>query len=567
MKAILIVEAFSTGMFYLQDILDRGFLPLVIYPRQSACGALSEEYERSRAACQKKLPPQAVLIPDDGDFSHLLQALSSYDILCVVAGSELGVTLADRLVEALELPGNPPQASALHLNKDLMQQALCQKGLKSIRGRLIHTPKEALAFWDELDTGQVVLKPVSGAGTMGLHFCASPEETVKAAAQELEGVDLFGKPNREYGLIMQERIIGTEYIVNTVSRNGIHRVTDIWVYDKVARGSQGNAYNYARILNRLEGGHGELVEYAYKVLDALSIRYGPTHGEYMMTDQGPVLIELGARPMGGSFPKDLLDQLLGHHLTDVSLDSYLDGEAFENARMTPYRPKGFLINKFFITPRGGSVDSFPVLTVLRSLKTMVSANLSQAFTSQQLPTTVDLETAPGNILLYSQDESQVWKDYRILRTIEEECFSALFQIDAPSEAYPPFPPQIPALDGSMGKIRILADKKLSCPPSAQEPCQEAECLAPDEMRENLPFAHTAIFLMQAQYSLEERVSLLFSLIRSVKPGGRILIPESIYGPMSIGRKGLERLLAAFGVILEIPLYQKSPCILGTVSDK
>ena len=32
MKAIVIVEAISTGLFYEQDILDRGYQPLVIYP-------------------------------------------------------------------------------------------------------------------------------------------------------------------------------------------------------------------------------------------------------------------------------------------------------------------------------------------------------------------------------------------------------------------------------------------------------------------------------------------------------------------------------------------------------
>ena len=30
-KAVVIVEAISTGVFYEQDILDRGYQPLVIY--------------------------------------------------------------------------------------------------------------------------------------------------------------------------------------------------------------------------------------------------------------------------------------------------------------------------------------------------------------------------------------------------------------------------------------------------------------------------------------------------------------------------------------------------------
>ena len=146
------------------------------------------------------------------------------------------------------------------------------------------------------------------------------------------------------------------------------------MYDKVSRGQSGNVYNYARILRKLEAGHQELVEYAYQVLDALDFRYGPSHGEYMMTEAGPVLIEVGARPMGGHFPKPLL----GHHLTDVSLDAYLDPEAFERARKRPYRTSGFLMNKFFITPQGGAVASYPVLAILRCLKTMAGGSLAPA---------------------------------------------------------------------------------------------------------------------------------------------------------------------------------------------
>ena len=35
------------------------------------------------------------------------------------------------------------------------------------------------------------------------------------------------------------------------------------------------------------------------MLDALDFCYGPSHGEYMLTETGPVLIEAASRPMGG----------------------------------------------------------------------------------------------------------------------------------------------------------------------------------------------------------------------------------------------------------------------------
>ncbi len=557
MKAIVIVEAISTALFYERDILDRGFLPLVVYPHIE--GSLDEgsSYEKVRDACRKQLSDRTIEIPDDGNFEHLLTALAPYDIACVVAGSEMGVVLADRLAQALGLPGNPPASSLLHQNKDMMQEALREHGLRSIRGRVVHTLQEVRDWWKELSVSHVVLKPVAGAGTAGLHFCNSEEEAVRAAETEFAGADYFGR--KDGGLIMQERIEGTEYIINTVSRNGVHRITDIWVYDKVRRGQSGNAYNYARILRRLEAGHAEMAEYAYRVLDALDFRYGPSHGEYMLTETGPVLVEVGARPMGGHFERSMLDRLLGHHLTDASLDSYLDPDAFERDRKKKYRTNGFLMNKFFITPEGGTVDSYPVLTLLHSLKTLAGGSLSPAFADFRLPTTVDLDSAPGNILLYSEDENEVWRDYQLIRTLETRCFSALFQMNGEPDRYPRSLPSVPWAEGRTGLTRILADEKNAS--------DGAQWLTPDELSAAAVQADTGIFLMQGKYSLEERVSLLHSLICSIRPGGCIEIPKEVYAPSSIGRAGFELLLEAFGVTLEVPACGTDERIIGTVEEK
>ena len=107
-----------------------------------------------------------------------------------------------------------------------MQEALRKHGLRSIRGKVVHTLEEVRSFWQELSVSHVVIKPVSGAGTGGLHFCNSLEEALQAAEEEFSNTDYFGQ--REGGLIMQERIEGTEYIVNTVSRDGVHRGIRRW---------------------------------------------------------------------------------------------------------------------------------------------------------------------------------------------------------------------------------------------------------------------------------------------------------------------------------------------------
>ena len=79
-------------------------------------------------------------------------------------------------------------------------------------------------------------------------------------------------------VLVQERIFGTEYIVNTMSRGGRHKVLSIWKYGKVKTDKGGNVYIFDESINQLEIGHSQLIEYAFSVLDAIGIKDGPVHG-------------------------------------------------------------------------------------------------------------------------------------------------------------------------------------------------------------------------------------------------------------------------------------------------
>ena len=124
-------------------------------------------------------------------------------------------------------------------------------------------------------------------------------------------------------LVIQEHINGQEYVVDTVSCNGTHRVTMIWKYNKVKTAEGDNIYDYDETISELGIGEAGLVEYAYDVADALGVKYGPIHGEYMVDEKGPVLIEVNCRPQGGYLDRKFMDFISGQHETDSALDSYL----------------------------------------------------------------------------------------------------------------------------------------------------------------------------------------------------------------------------------------------------
>jgi hypothetical protein len=72
------------------------------------------------------------------------------------------------------------------------------------------------------------------------------------------------------------------------------------------------------------------------VLDALGIQHGPGHGEVIVTNTGPVLVECGARPHGaeGTFIP-LARDCFGRDQVSMTVDCYIDKKAFDEYKDLP----------------------------------------------------------------------------------------------------------------------------------------------------------------------------------------------------------------------------------------
>lgn len=200
--------------------------------------------------------------------------------------------------------------------KNEMHNRLREKGLRYIRGKVVSSAEEAIEFYDLESLKEVVIKPIYSEGSAGVRICLNKEEMIKSIHEILGKENHYGAQIKE--VIVQERINGTEYIVNTVSHKGVHRVTTIWKYTKIHTSDGTMICDTAETVNELGIGEAEMVEYAYAVADAIGIQYGPIHGEYMIDEKGPVLIEVNCRPSGPDLPAEYVDMISGQHETDSS---------------------------------------------------------------------------------------------------------------------------------------------------------------------------------------------------------------------------------------------------------
>merc|ERR1712048_194916 len=153
---------------------------------------------------------------------------------------------------------------------------------------------------------------------------------IKKAHKEIIGV-LNPKGVKNDAVALQEFLKGEEYIVDCISHKGKHICVAIW-YQGKRRDLPWNPTSIITTYNELMQPKGKeqdaLVDYTFKMLDAVGYKNGPSHNELMFTERGPVLIEINARMHGVQGPK-VIELSTGTNKAEYACDVFVgDSEMF-----------------------------------------------------------------------------------------------------------------------------------------------------------------------------------------------------------------------------------------------
>lgn len=549
MENIVIVHAISTGYNLVEDTLQRGYYPVVLNLRSPGEGD-SEMRESIRPRIEKKCR----FIEERETYSETLEAVRELKPKVVLAGAEGGVELATRLAEDLGLPGNPTSILPQMKEKAAMHEALRKHGLRYIRGKLVGSPEEAASFYDELGVQRVVVKENSGASSVGFHICNSRQEVIDAVKTEFSNeIDYYGR--RLDKMLIQEMIDGTEYVVNTVSCEGKVRLTSVFRYYKTVTRSGGKIYRYVESINSLTMENYELVQYAYRTAEAIGIRYGAVHGEYMVDDNGPVLIEINCRPMGGSKPADYINLLNGQHESDSHLDSYLFPDRFASEIEKPYRTVQKLVELDLSSNIAKHLISSPILAIAPRLKSYFCANLKSAV-SKWINKTEDLHTSCGTLYLAHPDPVVVMREANLICKLEDKYSEVLFQskqVEKASEhgkIIHTEPDTIADLLGFGDKYTMFNSDINPDQPIVKQ----------KDYYDNLIIDNT---LDDQHWTFEDCLKATFDLVYSLKKNGKFVATSRVH---EMDTEGIEITLAVMelaGLTIDNPIQGYPDIIFGT----
>ena len=215
----------------------------------------------------------------------------------ITSSSEYFVSMAASIARRLRLAGPSPDAVRACRDKFKQRQRLEKAGVAMPAFRLATSIKSAVATAQELGL-PVIVKPVSGSGSVGVKLCLSLEDVRVHAAR------LLSQRKNERGAAVARRILvesvasGQEYSVETFDLHVIG-ITHKHLGPLPTFVEVGHDYP-AQLAPATKKA---IEEIAQQSLVALGLGWGPAHIELRLTESGPQIIEVNPRLAGGYIPE------------------------------------------------------------------------------------------------------------------------------------------------------------------------------------------------------------------------------------------------------------------------
>jgi len=148
-----------------------------------------------------------------------------WNLTACVCGGEAGVDLTDALSEELGLLSNGTAVSNRR-DKKVQQELARAQGMRAVR-QASGTSLEEVREFLQTEPYPLIIKPLDSAGSDGVKLCKTLLEAQNHVANLLGSEMVNGGYCEE--VLCQEYLKGNEYVVDHVSRDGVHKTVMVWV--------------------------------------------------------------------------------------------------------------------------------------------------------------------------------------------------------------------------------------------------------------------------------------------------------------------------------------------------
>jgi len=289
------------------------------------------------------------------DFQRIEQAVAAIvsfaadrPLDSIIAVDDSGSLLAARASAALGLAHNAPDAAEAARDKFVMRMLLARAGVPSPPFQRYSTGDDFHALAEQVEYPCVV-KPLRLNGSRGVIRANNPPEFVAAAsrlAALLETIDPTPGPKP---FLVEQFIPGFEVALEGLLDHGALQVLALFDKPDPLDGPFFEETLYVTPSRLPEATQAAIARCATAAAAALGLREGPMHAELRVNNQGPWIVELAGRSIGGLCSKTLrfgtdasLEELILRQACGMPIESTDRTSAAGGVMMIPIPGAGLL---------------------------------------------------------------------------------------------------------------------------------------------------------------------------------------------------------------------------------
>ena len=237
-----------------------------------------------------------------GSVAAVQQAAAADPIDGLVAVGDRPVVVGAHVASALGIPWHSAEGAAASANKRMSRERFAAAGLLAPW----HFPlPPAVSAEDAARRARypAIVKPLALSGSRGVIRANSPVELIEAIARVRA---LLARPELramrlEHGedLLVEGYLAGPEYAIEGLATQGLFRPLAIFQKPDPLDGPYFEETIYITPPGCAPAAEDELVNAVTRAAAALGLSHGPVHAECRLTRDGPFVLEVAGRPIGG----------------------------------------------------------------------------------------------------------------------------------------------------------------------------------------------------------------------------------------------------------------------------
>jgi len=296
-------------------------------------------------------------------------------VAAVIPTFDPAIYLADRLAACVGAKGNPFEGPLAHARFDkwALGEAVRKAGLRAPKEKLVNTWNEAKGFLESLNppvshAHPVIFKLLQSSNSQGVTKVYSMKQAEDVFSKSVGSTTQYG--DRVTNVLIQECFTGKEYVVDSVSRDGVHKTVIVWHEDLRPGNGYFDLYYGFKAMDPEDEKIRKMIDYANKVLDATGVRNGASDMEmfWIEEEDQPCVTDLNARWTALMWKSglDLENVVTGNNQITATINAFLDGDAFHKMPFVPSMNEyGAII--FVLPHHTGRVKDIPGMAVAKKL--------------------------------------------------------------------------------------------------------------------------------------------------------------------------------------------------------